>query len=143
MLEDTYDICAGTWQSYEHDARFVRTQVFIEEQGICAEDEWDTADATAIHFMVYVDGQPIATARLLADHSVGRVAVLSAYRGRGIGHQLMRYIMLEADRQHLPYLVLSAQVHALAFYQALGFEALGQIYLECGIPHQHMRWIVR
>ena len=71
-----YKVIADDWEQLEKDAKYIREQVFIQEQGIAPEDEWDDFDATAVHFMVYDKEQPIATARLLPQHSVGRVAVL-------------------------------------------------------------------
>ena len=89
--------------------------------------------------MVYADEHAIATARLLPNHSIGRVAVLAAYRGQGIGKLLMLDMIQQAQQQQRPLLQLSSQVHALAFYQNLGFEVRGEEYLECGIPHIDMQ----
>ena len=127
----------------EQEARRIRTAVFIEEQGIAAEDEWDGQDAIALHFIVYdAQKQAIATARLLSDHSVGRVAVLSQYRGHGIGRILMQQIIAQAKIEKRPRLKLSAQVHAIHFYESLGFAVQGSEYLDCGIPHVDMTMIL-
>ena len=110
-----YKIIADDWKQLEKDAKYIREQVFIQEQGIALEDEWDDFDATAVHFMVYDKEQPIATARLLPQHSVGRVAVLMPYRKQGIGKILMQHIIDYARNQKLPYLKLSAQTYVTAF----------------------------
>lgn len=133
-----YKIIAGDWKQLEKDAKYIREQVFIQEQGIAPEDEWDDFDATAVHFMVYDKEQPIATARLLPQHSVGRVAVLMPYRKQGIGKILMQHIIDYAHNQKLPYLKLSAQTYVTAFYEALGFKVQGEVYQDCGIPHIDM-----
>lgn len=133
-----YKIVEGVWEQLEQDAKHIREQVFIREQGIAPEDEWDDLDATAVHFMVYDKEQPIATARLLPQHSVGRVAVLMPYRKQGIGKILMQHIIDYARNQKLPYLKLSAQTYVTAFYEALGFKVQGEIYQDCGIPHIDM-----
>ncbi|QNX09287.1 GNAT family N-acetyltransferase [Acinetobacter seifertii] len=133
-----YEVIAGGWKQLEKDAKYIREQVFIQEQGIASEDEWDDFDATAVHFMVYDKEQPIATARLLSQHSVGRVAVLMSYRKQGIGKILMQHIIDYARNQKLPYLKLSAQTYVTAFYEALGFNVQGEVYQDCGIPHINM-----
>ncbi|MEQ1452233.1 GNAT family N-acetyltransferase [Acinetobacter seifertii] len=133
-----YKVIADDWEQLEKDAKYIREQVFIQEQGIASEDEWDDFDATAVHFMVYDKEQPIATARLLPQHSVGRVAVLMSYRKQGIGKILMQHIIDYARNQKLPYLKLSAQTYVTAFYEALGFNVQGEVYQDCGIPHINM-----
>lgn len=133
-----YKIRAGGWKQLEKDAKYIREQVFIQEQGIAPEDEWDDLDATVLHFIVYDNEQPIATARLLPQHSVGRVAVLVPYRKQGIGKILMQHIIDYARHQKLPYLKLSAQTYVIAFYEALGFHVQGEVYEDCGIPHIDM-----
>ncbi|WP_206460947.1 GNAT family N-acetyltransferase, partial [Acinetobacter baumannii] len=79
-----------------------------------------------------------ATARLLPQHSVGRVAVLMPYRKQGIGKILMQHIIEYARQHKLPYLKLSAQTYVTAFYEALGFKVQGEVYQDCGIPHIDM-----
>jgi len=133
-----YKIIAGSWEQLEQDAKYIREQVFIQEQGIAPEDEWDDLDAVVLHFIVYDKEQPIATARLLPQHSVGRVAVLVSYRKQGIGKILMQHIIDYARQHKLPYLKLSAQTYVTAFYEALGFHVQGEIYEDCGIPHIDM-----
>ncbi|AQZ83062.1 GNAT family N-acetyltransferase [Acinetobacter calcoaceticus] len=133
-----YKIITGGWEQLENDAKLIREQVFIQEQGIAPEDEWDDLDAMVLHFIVYDREQPIATARLLPQHSVGRVAVLMPYRKQGIGKILMEHIIDYARQQNLPYLKLSAQTYVTAFYEALGFVVQGEEYLDCGIPHIDM-----
>ena len=133
-----YKIITGGWEQLQKDAKLIREQVFIQEQGIAPEDEWDDLDATVLHFIVYDREQPIATARLLPQHSVGRVAVLMPYRKQGIGKILMEHIIEYARQQNLPYLKLSAQTYVTAFYEALGFVGQGEEYLDCAIPHIDM-----
>jgi predicted GNAT family N-acyltransferase len=142
MPEDrkmTLQIRMGTWAEMQHDAKPIRTQVFIQEQQIAEADEWDAQDAVSQHFVVYDSEQAIATARLLPNHSVGRVAVVASQRGQGIGQLLMLEIIQQAQKQQRPLLQLSSQVHAIAFYQNLGFHVCGQEYLDCGIPHIDMQ----
>ncbi len=133
-----YRIKQGHWDQLQQDAKLIRTQVFICEQGITEADEWDDQDVISQHFVIYDQDQPIATARLLQNHSVGRVAVVKAYRGQGIGQMIMLEIISYAQKQRLSVLTLSSQVHAISFYEKLGFTVQGNSYDECGISHIEM-----
>lgn len=139
MKMPSLKITHGTWEELQQAAKMIREQVFIQEQNIAAEDEWDEQDEIAVHFVVYEQDQAIATARLLQNHSIGRVAVLKSHRGLGVGKVLMQAVIAHAQQQQHPFLVLSSQVHAQAFYQTLGFMQEGGEYLDCGIQHIHMR----
>ena len=132
------NIRIGDWNSLQADAKLIRTRVFIEEQHIPEAEEWDVQDEISKHFVMYHDAQPIATARLLQNRSIGRVAVLKAYRGFNLGYQLMQAIIDHAQEQNLPDLKLSAQVYATGFYARLGFCQRGDIYDDCGIAHIEM-----
>ncbi|MEN5172808.1 GNAT family N-acetyltransferase [Acinetobacter higginsii] len=134
-----YQVKQGNWDQLQQDAKLIRTLVFIQEQGITESDEWDEQDAISQHFVIYDQDQPIATARLLQNNSVGRVAVLKAYRGQGLGQMIMLDIIAFAKQQERASLHLSSQVHAMSFYQQLGFVVQGDEYDECGIPHIEMR----
>ena len=99
-------IRTGSWDELQNDAKLIREQVFIQEQQIAAEDEWDAEDAIALHFVVLDQHQPIATARLLNNNSVGRVAVLKEYRANCIGGLLVLEIILPAKDQQREFLTL-------------------------------------
>lgn len=133
-----FSVKQGSWDQLQQDAKLIRELVFISEQNIPEQDEWDDQDAISQHFVVYDQNQPIATARLLANNSVGRVAVLKPYRGQGIGRLIMLEIIAYAQAQKRPSLQLSSQVHAISFYEKLGFSIQGDEYDECGIPHIEM-----
>lgn len=133
-----YAIHKGSWDDLAIDAKKVRTEVFIQEQSIAENDEWDAEDEKCLHFVMYDKNQAIATARLLENNSIGRVAVLKNYRGQGIGQQLMQHIIAVAVTEQRDFLKLSAQVYAIGFYENLGFKLKGDPYLDCGIPHVDM-----
>ena len=137
-----YRVQSGHWNKLEQDAKFIRKQVFIIEQNIPEEEEWDDQDMISDHFVVYDQDQPIATARLLQNNSVGRVAVLKAYRGQGIGRMIMLEVIRQAHQQDRKFLQLSSQVHAISFYEKLGFSIQGDAYDECGIPHIKMQLVI-
>ena len=121
--------------------RALRRTVFIEEQGIAEADEIDDLDGEAVHLLALQDGQPVGTARLLRkgdSGKIGRVCVLADARGRGIGAALIRAAVETFRGLGLRQAKLGAQAHALGFYAALGFEAVGEVYEDAGIAHRDM-----
>lgn len=120
----------------------LRRIVFIEEQGVSEADEVDGLDATAIHLLAQRDGMPVGTARLLVSGEtgkIGRVCVLPAARGTGLGAALVRAAVEEFRAMPgITRIKLGAQTHALGFYAALGFVATGPEYMDAGIPHRDM-----
>ena len=127
------------WRAAQAEAKRIRVTVFVEEQGVPAELEMDDNDAASLHALAYADGRAIGTGRLLPDGHIGRMAVLKEWRGRGAGRSLLRRLIDAARQRGHREVALSAQVHALEFYRAEGFEPEGAIYEEAGIPHQAMR----
>ena len=139
MKETALTIKEGSWEELAADAGEIRRVVFIEEQGVSREEEWDGRDGACRHFLALQEGRPVGTARLLPDAHIGRVAVLAEARGAGIGVALMRAAIEAARRDGHPAVELAAQTHALAFYARLGFAAHGPEFLDAGIPHRNMR----
>lgn len=131
-------ISSGDWETLGPAASEIRRKVFIDEQNVPQEEEWDGLDTECLHFLAMLDGQPVGTARLLPGAHIGRVAVLANARGTGIGVLLMQAAIEAARQAGHPQVVLSAQVHALAFYERLGFIAHGDEFLDAGIPHREM-----
>ncbi|MFJ7883350.1 GNAT family N-acetyltransferase [Pseudomonas sp. NPDC096917] len=126
------------WHKDNAELRRIREAVFITEQHVPPELEWDADDADAIHFLAYEGDFPIGTARLLADGHIGRVSVLKDWRGLKVGDALMLAIINEAEKRGLKEQKLSAQVHASPFYERLGFKIVSEEFLEAGIPHVDM-----
>ncbi len=122
--------------------RRIRREVFIDEQGVTEEEEWDGLDESCVHFLARVP-DPVGTARLLVPTEgpakAQRVAVLAVARKTGVGAALMHALEAEAARRGRSEIVLGAQVQALGFYQSLGYEAYGPEFDEAGIPHRMMR----
>jgi predicted GNAT family N-acyltransferase len=121
----------------------VRTTVFVHEQGIAPEDEWDADDATALHAVLFdLNGQPLGNARLLHPSAglakVGRMAVLKEARGQGYGARLLQALLREARRRSNKEVRLSAQRTAESFYAAHGFVVVGEPFDEVGIAHVEM-----
>jgi predicted GNAT family N-acyltransferase len=128
-----------TWEQARADASPIRFTVFCEEQGVPLEIELDQEDPVSIHAVAYEGGKPVATGRLLPDGHIGRMAVLKDWRGRGIGGLMLTRLIERARQRGDREVVLSAQIHAAAFYAAHGFVAHGEEYMEAGIRHQEMR----
>jgi len=131
------------WQAAQPEAKRIRFKVFVEEQGVPRELEMDENDAQSLHALAYADGRAIGTGRLLPDGHIGRMAVLKEWRGQGAGRAMLRRLLDAARRRGEREVALSAQVHALGFYRAEGFELDGPAYDEAGIPHQAMRMKLR
>lgn len=118
--------------------RAVRDDVFVTEQGIAASIEHDGLDEKALHVVIFVGDQAVATGRILADGHIGRVAVIAAYRGQGLGWQVMRALVNIAQQKDYPKAYLNAQSSAIEFYKKLGFQEYGTPFMEAGIKHQAM-----
>ncbi len=120
----------------------IRREAFVSEQNVPAELEKDGQDPTARHFGVVVDAEIIGTCRVRLIGSaakIERVAILKAYRGKGIGRVLMKYILNELRKSsEIRLFRLSSQAYAVPFYEKLGFKTRGSEYLEAGIPHYDM-----
>ncbi|WP_416140105.1 GNAT family N-acetyltransferase [Halomonas sp. HK25] len=143
MTKNTLTIHEGGWEALGEAAGEIRRIVFIEEQRVPLAEEWDGRDDDSRHFLALLDGAPVGTARLLPDAHIGRVAVLAEARDGGIGAALMAAAIETARRESHPAVELSAQTHALAFYERLGFMAIGDEFLDAGIPHRNMRLELR
>jgi predicted GNAT family N-acyltransferase len=138
-MSDSFCVRVADWTRDERALKDVRLRVFVEEQHVPAALEWDGVDGKCRHALAEdADGYAIGCARLLPYGHIGRVAVLAAHRGRGIGDALMQCMLaLAAEIGHRRVMV-NAQTHALAFYERHGFVAVGDEYDDAGIPHRAM-----
>lgn len=120
----------------------LRRVVFIEEQNVDEALEVDGRDGDALHLLARLDGVPVGAARMLIvgdTAKIGRVCVLRAHRGAGIGQALMRAaVEVLRARPEVRRAKLGSQAHALGFYERLGFVAVGPDYLDAGIVHRDM-----
>ncbi len=132
----------GDDEQKKQQAFYVRDAVFTKEQGYPAEIDIDEYDECAWHVIVIVDGQPVATARLINSKGVdkiGRVAVLQANRGVGLGAIVVNALLIQAQKLEIGEISLHSQKHAQSFYERLGFEVVGNVFLEDGQPHIAMK----
>lgn len=143
----SYTFAALSWQSAQTELRRIRTQVFMNEQKVTAEDEWDGLDDQAIHLLARTtNGEAIGCARIIKERlqdknwfHIGRVAVLKERRGEGIGLSLMHYALTWCtSTDSSAGIYLHAQVSSAGFYQKLGFIAQGTEFIDAGIVHINM-----
>ncbi|HEV7912572.1 MAG TPA: YbgC/FadM family acyl-CoA thioesterase [Albitalea sp.] len=137
------DVRVGSWAELGRDAQAIRTAVFVDEQKIPAEMEWDEADAGCVHAVaVNRFGVPLATGRLLGHGpgiaKIGRMAVAQAMRGSRVGRSVLDALMQAARERGDREVVLHAQLSAAPFYARAGFSERGAVFDEAGIPHIEM-----
>jgi YbgC/YbaW family acyl-CoA thioester hydrolase len=138
--EDVMQAKLGSWAELREPARRIRTEVFVDEQRVPIEMEWDEEDERCVHAVVFNRiGQAIATGRLLPSQDgrakIGRVAVNKVLRGCGVGRCVMDALMQAARQRGDHEIVLHAQCTAESFYRGLGFAPQGEVFEEAGIPH--------
>lgn len=133
----------GGWADLGAQAQRIRTEVFVQEQGIPKALEHDAADLQAVHAVAFNRlGQAVATGRLLAAQDgvaqIGRLAVHRVLRGGGVGRQLLAALMAAAAARGDRQLMLHAQRSAEGFYQRLGWQRRGEPFVEAGVSHVEM-----
>ncbi len=119
----------------------IRRVVFLVEQQVPPDLEYDADDQRATHVLAVAGDAAVATGRIVfhADHArVGRMAVLADYRKRGVGRAILEELLRVARERGARRIVLHAQVQAIGFYESLGFRAFGEVFDEAGIPHRLM-----
>ncbi len=120
----------------------VRREVFIEEQQIPEQEEFDEFETTALHLIVYVDEQTAATGRIWHDGKnfrIGRLAVLKPFRGQKIGDLALRLLLYKAFSSGAQTIEISAQTYIMPLYRKFGFKEYGEEYIEAGLPHIAMK----
>ncbi len=138
MENEHITIRTANWPQEQELLRQLRNTVFVQEQNVPVDIEWDGYDQEATHFIAFDhNGDAIATARLLPSGKLGRMAVLRNWRDHGIGSQVLRYV-LRWSKSNFEKIHLHAQVQAIPFYQRAGFQPYGERFYEAGIEHQAM-----
>ena len=127
------------WQLDEELIKSVRTPVFVQEQQVPYEIDFDSNDAMAVHWLALNENDvPVGTARLLEDGHFGRMAVIKMYRNQGIGRSIIQTAMDYASSVGMESIYLNSQLQAKSFYEALGFTEYGDVFLEASIEHISM-----
>ena len=133
------DIQIVDWHDRQDALKAIRKSVFIDEQHVPKELEWDGIDTECTQFLATIDSTPVATARLTAEGQIGRMAVLEDFRGKGIGSRLLAAVIEQAKHAGHKQVFLHAQVSVIQFYQHHGFTACGDVFIDAGIEHRSMK----
>ena len=135
-----FNLAEVSWHTHSAQLKAVREQVFILEQQVPVDLEWDGLDETAQHLLALSrTGEPVGCARLLKDGSIGRMAVVQGWRGKGLGAALLNMAIKIHQQQGVQTIRLSAQTHAIPFYEKAGFTVCSEPYLDANIMHVDMR----
>ncbi len=139
-MNQSIDIKTVSWQEGQAALEDVRMIVFVQEQNVAVDIEMDDRDAFCLHILAEDKRKPIGTGRIDIEKQgkIGRVAVLSEYRGQGIGKALMHALETLARQAGLSAVWLNAQISAQSFYEQLGYVTAGEQFLEAGIVHSRM-----
>jgi predicted GNAT family N-acyltransferase len=135
---DETEFVVTTWDAGRPRLQPVRRQVFVIEQKVPEAEEWDDDDEVCVHVLATRNREPVGTGRISPAGKIGRLAVLSEFRGRGIGDRILLMLIEQARHRGLAEVTLNAQVHAVPFYERHGFRAQGGLFDEAGIPHRRM-----
>ena len=127
------------WRDAESYLRVVRQAVFVEEQAVEPDFEWDEQDAHAVHLLALRNNAPIACLRIINYHKIGRMAVLKEWRGLGLGSALLLEAVAICKNKGSNSIQLSAQTHAIEFYLKAGFKVISLEYCDVNIPHVDMQ----
>ena len=126
------------WRADREILKAIREEVFVREQSVPADMEWDEFDAQSRHVVAMANGVPVGTGRLLPDGHIGRMAVVREWRKKGVGNALLMALLDEARNRGMSRVLLNAQIQALPFYLRHGFHAEGEEFVEAGIRHRSM-----
>lgn len=138
-MQHSHRLHIVNWEDEASALRMIRTAVFIHEQRVPEDLEWDDFDAISMHVLALnADGQPVGTLRLLPDGHVGRMAVLKEWRGKGIGSAMMLKVLEEINNRRISEVMLNAQTTAVRFYEKFGFQVYGKEFMDAGISHVKM-----
>ncbi|MES9856457.1 MAG: GNAT family N-acetyltransferase [Sedimenticola sp.] len=139
MSNNHFSLRQASWDRDHQALLEIRKRVFIDEQHVPKELEWDGLDQDAIHILV-LDSQnhPIGTGRRLPNGQIGRMAVLYGWRNRGVGSAILTRLMVSPSQAEGYPLFLNAQVTAVKFYQRHGFHIVGPQFMDAGIIHYRM-----
>lgn len=134
-----FTVREARWPDDAAALKQIREEVFVDEQNVPPDLEWDGEDPHCRHVIAEAaDGTPIGTGRLMPGGQIGRMAVRKPWRGRGVGSALLLALVEQARQEALPDCHLHAQVSAIPFYERHGFSAEGDVFMDANIPHRNM-----
>lgn len=142
-MKPEFDIIHTSWQDHEAEIRRIRLEVFVEEQQVPLELEWEGND-DQFHYVLAVNTQKqtIGTGRMDTEGHIGRMAVLKPWRHQGVGSAMLDALVEHAQQQKISRLILNAQCTAVPFYEQQGFVIISDEFMDAGIPHKTMEKIL-
>ncbi len=138
-FEKDFKVIQVTWESHSEQLKAIRQPVFVIEQEVDPEFEWDEIDAVAIHLLALSNDSPIGCARIINHRKIGRMAVLKDWRGHGVGQALLQAAIETCAAYGSKTINLTAQTHAISFYKQAGFIEISGVYQDANIPHVDMQ----
>lgn len=139
-MTNTIRVSEVRWSQHQFDLSSIRREVFIEEQNVPKELEWDGVDPDCRHVLATDTGLniPVGTGRLVQDGQIGRMAVQKMYRSQGIGCRILVKLIELANIDGHEYIYLNSQLSAVEFYLKAKFEISGKTFMDAGISHVRM-----
>jgi len=138
-MTQPFTVSLVSWHDGEPLLKAIRTTVFIREQGVPEEMEWDEHDATCRHALALsLNGDAIGCGRMFSNGHIGRISVLPEWRGKMVGTAIMEALLNYANAHDYPQVDVDAQVQAQPFYQRFDFVERGEVFMDAGIPHIKM-----
>jgi len=134
-----YTLKLTRWDKDQISLSEIRRKVFIEEQQVPEELEWDEDDKACVHVLVTDNNIPIATGRIKMDGHIGRMAVLKDYRNKGVGSAVLKALINFSKTVKMKSVYLHAQTSAIPFYEKHGFIISSDVFMDAGIPHKIMK----
>ncbi len=139
-MDYSFTVHTLAWRDGEVLLREVREAVFMREQGVSAELEWDGLDESCVHVLaINKNGCAVASGRITPQGKIGRMAVLPEWRGKQVGSAVLEALLNVARSRKLVHVELAAQTQVTGFYERHGFKKVGEIFMDAGIPHIMMQ----
>ncbi|MBI4809140.1 MAG: GNAT family N-acetyltransferase [Nitrosomonadales bacterium] len=139
-MSNPFTVSLVCWHDGEPLLRAIREAVFIREQCVPEELEWDDMDGGSRHALALsLNGDAIGCGRILPNGHIGRIAVLPEWRNKRVGTAIMEALLDEARARGVKQVDVDAQVHAIPFYLNFGFVESGKEFLDAGMPHKKMK----
>ena len=140
VISNFFSVHLLSWDNGQPLLRAVREAVFMREQGVSSEMEWDGLDPSCHHVLALsATGDAIGCGRISPEGHIGRIAVLSEWRGKRVGSSLLESLLGYARSQHYAQVALGAQIQAVPFYLRFNFAEVGEIFMDANIPHLKMQ----
>ncbi len=152
ILPGSVQISVVDWAQSQTVLRQIRKTVFIDQQQVPEDLEWDGLDKTAVHLLAQIpyptktDAEPVGTARILINGQtahIGRMAVMPNWRGKGIGKKILHQAIAECQQRSVKKIILNAQSYVLDFYQQASFVISSAEFMDAGIAHKEMTLILK